>query len=83
MEIKLDELNREDAISNMMMDSGQTIENYLSKNQYDSLQQKIQIVTGLPMSLFERMKPIYIATMLSQSQLLKDTTIKIPIHIFR
>lgn len=76
MEIKLDELNREDAISNMMMDSGQIIENYLSKNQYDSLQQKIQIVTGLPMSLFERMKPIYIATMLSQSQLLKDTTIK-------
>ncbi len=76
MELKLDELNREDVINQMMLDSGQTIENYLSKNQYDSLQQKIQTATGLPLSLFERMKPIYIATMLSQSELLKDTSSK-------
>ncbi len=76
MELKLDELNREDVISNMMMDSGQTIENYLSKNQYDSLALKIQAATGLPMSLFERMKPIYIATMLSQNEILNDTISK-------
>lgn len=76
MELKSDELNREDLISNMMLDSGQTIENYLSKIQYDSLQLKIQKATGLPLSLFERMKPIYIATMLSQNEFLKDTSSK-------
>ncbi|MEI7801358.1 MAG: TraB/GumN family protein [Bacteroidota bacterium] len=76
MELKLDDINREEVISNMMMDSGQTIENFLTKTQYDSLQQKMQQSTGLPLSLFDRLKPIYIATMLSQGELLGDSSDK-------
>jgi len=82
MELKLDELNQEDVINNMMMDSGKSIENYLTKNQYDSLQLKIQSVTGLPLNLFERLKPIYIATMLSQSEMLYDTMNKNSYSLF-
>ncbi len=78
MELKLDDLNSETVISSMMMDSGKTIENYLSRNQYDSLQQKTQSATGFPLSLFERMKPIYLATMLSNNELLNDTSSENP-----
>ncbi len=76
MELKLDDLNREEVISNMMMDSGKTIESFLTKSQYDSLQQKIQSSIGLPITLFERLKPIYLATMLSQGELMKDSSNK-------
>ena len=78
MELKIEEVNNEEVIGKMMLDGGATITSILSKEQFDSLQKKTQEVTGLSISLFERLKPIFIATILSQGELLNDSASKNP-----
>ena len=82
MELKMEELNNQEVIGKMMLDSGATIGNILSKEQYDSLQKKTQEITGFSISLFERLKPIFIATILSQGELLNDSVGKNPNQYF-
>jgi len=76
MELKVDEINSEEVLSNMMLDSGQSVEDFLTAAQFDSLKTKIESSTGLPANLFVRMKPVFIATLLSGGDVLKDSTDK-------
>lgn len=83
VEIIPDSLAQMRVLSQIMLDKGQTLESLLSPEDYELVQQTLQRKLGMKAMVAEKMKPIFIGTLLLLDNMSADYSVTVDEHFLQ